>query len=96
VLQCTHINTESHTMSSATMTIRLDEELKRHLEKLAVATQRSKSFLANLAIAEYIRVQEWQINEITQGIAEADAGDLVDHHKVIKRWSKKREHPLDN
>lgn len=38
------------TAMSVTMTIRLDDEVKLRLEKLAGATQRSKSYLAAEAI----------------------------------------------
>ena len=82
-------------MSSATITIRLDEHLKNQLEQLAEATHRSKSFLAAQAIHEYIKIQEWQINEIKKGIAEADAGDLVEHDVIAKHWRKKRADSLD-
>jgi RHH-type rel operon transcriptional repressor/antitoxin RelB len=82
-------------MSSATITIRLDEHLKDQLEQLAAATHRSKSFLAAQAINEYVKIQEWQINEIKKGIAEADAGNLVAHDVVVKRWGRKRADSLD-
>jgi len=49
---------------STTMTIRLDDELKEQLDRLAAATQRSKSFLASEAIREFIELNEWQVQEI--------------------------------
>lgn len=78
-------------MTSLTMTVRLDDQLKSRLEKLAAVTHRSKSFLAVEAIAEYLKTQEWQISEIKKGIAEADAEYLVDHSKVSKYWEQKRD-----
>ena len=82
-------------MSSATMTLRIDNDLKERLEKLAYATHRSKSFLAAEAISEYIKLHEWQIKEIKAGIAEADAGKLIDHSEVVQRWEKKYAHTMD-
>lgn len=82
-------------MASATMTLRLDDQLRMRLDKLAEITHRSKSFLAAEAISEYLATQEWQINEIKKGIAEADAGQLVDHNSVVEYWEKKRAHSLD-
>ena len=52
---------------STTMTIRLENDLKERLEKLADATQRSKSFIAAEAIRDFVELNEWQI----QGIQEA-------------------------
>jgi RHH-type rel operon transcriptional repressor/antitoxin RelB len=82
-------------MTSATITIRLDEQIRIRLVKLAEATHRSKSFLAAEAISDYLKVQEWQIREIKKGIAEADAGEYTSHNKVIKYWEKKRADSVD-
>ncbi len=82
-------------MASATMTVRLDDGIKERLETLANITHRSKSFLAAEAILEYLKIQEWQIKEIKKGIAEADAGQLIDHDKVVKYWEKKRADSMD-
>lgn len=82
-------------MTSATMTVRLDDRLKVRLDKLAGLTHRSKSFLAAEAISKYLEIQEWQINEIKKGISEADSGQLVDHSSIVKYWEKKRAHSVD-
>ena len=82
-------------MTSATMTIRLDEKIRVRLVKLAEATHRSKSFLAAEAISDYLKVQEWQIREIKKGITEANAGEYTTHNKVIKHWEKKRANSVD-
>lgn len=82
-------------MNSATMTVRLDNLLKSRLEKLAELTHRSKSFLAADAISKYLELQEWQLNEIKKGIAEADAGELVDHSSIVKYWENKGANSVD-
>lgn len=82
-------------MATSTMTLRLDDKLKARLNKLAGVTHRSKSFLAAEAISEYLKIQEWQIKEIKKGIAEAEAGQLVDHDSIAKHWEKKRAHSMD-
>ena len=76
-------------MTSATMTIRLDTQLIDQLDHLAESMHRSKSFLAAEAIAEYVKLQEWQLNEIKKGIEELDAGQVVSHADVKKHWEKK-------
>lgn len=67
---------------SKTMTIRLPDEDKQRLNKLADATQRSRSFLAAQAIHEYIDLNEWQIDEINEAISEADRGDFATDAEV--------------
>jgi predicted transcriptional regulator len=65
-------------MGTAVLTIRVREELKAKLDRLAQATQRSKSFLAEEAIARYLDVEAWQIGEIAQAIEEANKGDFAE------------------
>ncbi len=74
---------------SSTMTVRLEESLKDRLEKLAEATQRSKSFLAAEAIREFVELNEWQIEELKAAIREADSEDFAsnqDVDNVMERW----------
>ncbi len=73
---------------STTMTIRLEAELKRRLDKLASVTHRSKSFLASEAVREFIELNEWQIEEIQAAIKEADAGDFASDQDVEAVFSK--------
>lgn len=74
---------------STTMTIRLDDDVKDRLDRLAESTERSKSFLAAEAIREFVESNEWQIAETRAAIAEADAGDFASAKEVAavaKRW----------
>ena len=74
---------------STTMTVRLEDDVKDRLDVLAVATQRSKSFLAAEAIRAYVENNEWQIGEIQAAIMEADAGDFASDSDVAalaKKW----------
>lgn len=69
-------------MSSSTMTIRLEDEMKDRLEQLAESTHRSKSYLAAEAIREYLANNEWQIAEVGAALREADAGDFASDNEV--------------
>jgi predicted transcriptional regulator len=71
------------------MTLRLDDEVKKRFEKLADATQRSKSFLAAQAIRAFVETNEWQIAEVRKALKEADDGDLAGDTEVrslAKKW----------
>lgn len=72
------------------MTIRVDQKTKRRLEKLATATERTKSFLAAAAIRSYLDLHEWQIQEIRAGLREADAGDFASDAAVEAVFAKWR------
>lgn len=76
-------------MMSATMTVRLEDEIKEKLEKLASVTNRTKSFLASEAIKEFIELNEWQLKEIENALEEADAEDFASDKNIkntLKKW----------
>ncbi len=74
-------------MESSVLTLRVSNKTKTKLNKLAEATQRSKSYLAAEAIERYLEVEAWQIKEIKQAVKEADNGDFVsdDEFKEITK-----------
>lgn len=59
---------------TTTMTVRLSQQLKDKLQRLAESTKRSKSYLAAEAIAEYVDANAWQIEAIREAVEKADAG----------------------
>ena len=74
---------------AATMTIRLESDLKERLEGLADATRRSKSFLAAEAIRDSVALNEWQVAEIQEAVAEADRGEFASEETVdavFRKW----------
>jgi len=76
-------------MSSTTITVRLEEEVRNRLDRLAESTQRSKSFLASEAIRQFVENNEWQIAETRAALKEADAGDFAsdrDVQRLRKKW----------
>ena len=71
------------------LTLRLNSKLKKKLDNLAKATERSRSFLVAEAIREYVALNEWQIEEIKKGLREADAGDFEtdeEMEQAIAKW----------
>jgi len=75
---------------STTMTIRIEDDIKLRLERLADSTRRSRSFLAAEAIRAYVEANEWQVAEIEAAIREADAGDFANPAEVdalARKWS---------
>jgi len=74
--------------NSKILTLRLDQRDRNRLEKLAKATNRSRSYLAAEAIREYLALNEWQVSEIKKAIEEADRGEFASESEV-KRFRKK-------
>ena len=78
-------------MSAADTTVittRIDAALRERLEALARTTKRSKSFLAAEAIAAYVELNEWQIGEITAGLAELDSGEALSEKQAEELYSR--------
>ena len=74
---------------STTMTIRLEDEVKDRLDRLADSTNRSRSYLAAEAIREFVETNEWQIAEVRAALKEAEAGDFASEKDVAalaKKW----------
>jgi RHH-type transcriptional regulator, rel operon repressor / antitoxin RelB len=81
---------------TATFTVRVPVDLKKRLDELAKATDRSRSWLAADALKNYVEDQQWQLAEIDQGLRDAQAGRIVPHEKVdrwLKSWGTKRKLP---
>jgi len=79
------------------MTLRLDDETNDRLTNLAGATDRSKAYLATQALKLFLENNEWQVREIKETLAEADAAgpdQFVDNDTVMawmETWGTKHE-----
>ncbi|NMG39218.1 ribbon-helix-helix protein, CopG family [Chelativorans sp. ZYF759] len=72
-------------MTSTTMTVRLPTEAKDKLERLAGHTNRSLSFLAAQAIADYAERELSVVEGIDRALADAAAGRVVPHDEAMRR-----------
>ncbi|WP_245549460.1 CopG family ribbon-helix-helix protein [Methylomicrobium album] len=71
-------------MATEAFTVRAESELVHQLDHLADSLDRSRNYLVNQALKEYLEHHAWQIEKITQGIAAADRGELVAHDDVMR------------
>jgi predicted transcriptional regulator len=77
---------------SKVLTLRLDPKLSKQLDKLAVATRRSRSFLIAEAIREYVALNQWQIGETQKAVTEANRGDFASEKEVqqtLEKWTRR-------
>lgn len=73
---------------STTLSIRISEELLAKLDRLAAATQRSKSFLAVEAISSYVAHELPIVEGIAKALADIDAGNWVSHEEVMREMDE--------
>jgi RHH-type rel operon transcriptional repressor/antitoxin RelB len=77
---------------SSVLTLRLDSRLKKQLERLSKAMNRTRSFVASEAIREYVELNEWQIQQVKKALVEADSGDFASDAnvtRVVKKWTRR-------
>jgi predicted transcriptional regulator len=70
-------------MAKENVTFRLDQEKRDALDAIAAGMDRDRSYVLNEAIDVYLEMQQWQLQEIQKGIAEADAGDFASEEEVM-------------
>jgi predicted transcriptional regulator len=69
-------------MSSEVLTIRVNSKLKSRLDQLGKILHRSKSYIAEQAISQYVDENAWQIAELTQAEEEIRQGKFVAGNEV--------------
>jgi len=74
---------------SEPVTLRLDLDVRKRLDKLAKATHRSRAALAAEAVRQYVELNEWQIAAIQEGLRDADSGAFIDHARLKSKWEKR-------
>ena len=79
-------------MEKQTVSFRLASDKVSALDELAASRDRDRTYLLGEAVQAYLDTQKWQLEQIRDGIADADAGRVIDHGKVkamAARWRRK-------
>ena len=79
-------------MDKQTISFRLESDKVAALDELADSMDRDRTYLLNEAVGAYLELQQWQVDRIEAGLAEADAGKVIPHSKVkamAAKWRKK-------
>jgi len=79
-----------------TVSIRLDEQMVENLDKLAQITDRSRAWLMNYAVEQYIQREMWQIEAMEQSLLKLRKGEaqFIDHQMVshwLEQWGTTTE-----
>jgi predicted transcriptional regulator len=80
-------------MEKQTISFRLESDKVSALDTLANSLDRDRSYLLGEAVQAYLDTQQWQLEQIRAGIAEADAGRVVNHRRVkamASRWRREK------
>jgi predicted transcriptional regulator len=80
-------------MDKQTISFRLDTDRVAALDALADSMDRDRTYVLGEAVQAYLELQKWQMEEIEAGLAEAEAGKVVDHRTVktmAAKWRGKK------
>ena len=75
-------------MSQENFTFLLDSEKKEALRAIANVTDRDLTYILNEAIASYLETYQWLLDEINQGVDEAEVGDFASDDEVQAVFAK--------
>ena len=77
------------------VSLRLDPDIRKRLDALAIATERSRAASAAEAVRQYVDLQERQIAAIKKGGEQADRGEFIDHARLKSKWEKRLAASMD-
>lgn len=64
------------------VSLKIAASTKKRIEQLAQATRRTKSFVIEEAINQYLELNEWQIASIERGLEDVRAGRVISHEDL--------------
>lgn len=76
--------------SQSPFTIRCEsEDLQKDIDAIAMSMDRTRSWVINQALKDYVRLNKWQISAIEKGVESLDNGRHVSHESVMSRIENK-------
>jgi predicted transcriptional regulator len=75
-------------MKKVNVTCRLDSDAVAFLDTLGANLDRDRSYLIKEAVAQYIKLHAWQIEEIEKAIEEADRGEFASDEEVERMFNE--------
>jgi predicted transcriptional regulator len=70
-------------------TIRMDDDMLSRVDGLANTLNRTRSWVINQAIAQFLDYEEWFVQEVKDGLAEIERGDIATDDEVsagFRKW----------
>ena len=84
-------NRMDESMEKVNVTVRLAKDDIEFLDTLAESLDRDRSYLIKEAVASYISLHRWQVEEIKKAVGEADAGDFASDQEVQTLFDELRK-----
>ena len=82
-------------MASPVLSFRVESALVDKLDQLAEATDRDRQYHLKRALARYVESEFWHVRAVAEGIADAEAGNLIDLDAVKAKWVARAENRIN-
>jgi predicted transcriptional regulator len=70
-------------------TVRMDPEKQKQIDAIAKQADRSRNYIVNKAIDDFLDTHLWQVQQIEKGLGKARGGEFVsdpDMDKIFDRY----------
>ena len=84
----------AHELASAPVTIRAAKKMVSEIDALATAMDRSRNYVINQAIRQYLDAHAWQIERIEAGLEDAREGRVHPAEEVFAAIAEKHSWQL--
>jgi predicted transcriptional regulator len=84
-------------MKPLAVSVQLEPALDDQVAEIAAAMDRSKAWVIEQAVREFVAVRDWQSAAIDEGIRAADQGRVAEHDDVaawVASWDSPDEKPM--
>jgi predicted transcriptional regulator len=72
------------------ITVRMQPNTHKKLEKIAASLDRSRNWIINQAIEQYLELYDWQTEQIRERLATAEkGGKFIAHDEAMRRIEAK-------
>ncbi|KTC35294.1 transcriptional regulator [Pseudomonas putida] len=82
-------------MTSSVLSFSVETELVNQLDHLAEATDQNREYHLKRALARYVDSELRYFRALTEGIADAEAGNLIDLDAVKAKWVTHAENRIN-
>jgi len=76
-------------MNTRNISLRMDDEKIDRIDHLAAELGRSRAWVLNQAADRFLEYEEWFIQQVRTGIADASSGNTVPHDQVMAELRRK-------
>lgn len=70
-------------------TVRMEDNLLQRVDGIAKSLNRPRSWIINQALERFVNYEEWYVQEVKDGLAEVENGDIATAGEVadsFKKW----------